>query len=140
MASRPEPDLSVEPLQPDKSLSELISTMTSDLSMLMRKEIELAKVETRTELTRTAKAGGVLAGGALTAYLAALFASFALAWLLDKWMPRALAFVIVAALFAVAAAVLISQGRQRLRQINPVPRQTVETLKEDVQWAKAQKS
>jgi hypothetical protein len=140
MASRPEPDLNVEPLQPDKSLSELISTMTSDLSTLMRQEVELAKVETREELSRTAKAGGMLAGGALTAYLAALFATFALAWLLDKWMPRALAFVIVAVIYAVAAAVLLTEGRRRLQQVTPFPRQTVETLKEDVQWAKAQKS
>jgi hypothetical protein len=55
-------------------------------------------------------------------------------------MPRALAFLIVAVVYAVAAAVLISQGRRRLKQVNPVPQQTVETLKEDVQWAKAQKS
>jgi uncharacterized membrane protein YqjE len=137
---RPEPDLSVEPLQPDKSLTELFSAMTSDLSTLLRKEVELAKVETREELSRTTKAGGLLAGGAVAAYLAAVFASFALAWLLDKWMPRALAFVIVAVAYAAAAAVLVFQGRRRLRQVNPVPQQTIETLKEDVQWARAQKS
>ena len=139
MSSR-EGDLSTEPLQPEKSLSELFSTMTSDLSTLMRKEVELAKVETREEVSRASKAGGMLGAGAIAAYVALLFASFALAWLLDKWMPRALAFLIVAVLYAVAAAVLISAGRKRLRQVNPVPQQTVETLKEDVQWAKAQKS
>ena len=140
MSSRGEPDLRVEPLQPDKSLAELFSAMTADLSTLMRKEVELAKVETKEEVSRTSKAGGLLAAGAITAYLAAVFASFALAWLLDKVMPRALAFLIVAVIYAVVAAVLIVQGRRRLKQVNPVPRQTVETLKEDVQWAKAQKS
>ena len=138
--SQREGDLSVEPLQPDKSLSELFSAMTSDLSTLMRKEVELAKVETREEVSRASKAGGMLCGGAVAAYVALVFASFALAWLLDKWMPRALAFLIGAVLYAVAAAVLISAGRKRLRQVNPVPQQTMETLKEDVQWAKAQKS
>ena len=140
MSARGEPDLSVEPLQPDKSLAELFSAMTADLSTLMRKEVELAKVETKEEVSRASKAGGLLAGGAVTAYLAVVFASFALAWLLDKVMPRALAFLIVAVIYAVAAAVLITQGRRRLKQVNPVPKQTVETLKEDVQWAKAQKS
>jgi hypothetical protein len=139
MSSRPE-DLSVEPLQPDKSLAELFSAMTSDLSTLMRKEVELAKVETRDEVSRAAKASGMLAGGAVAAYMALIFASFALAWLLDKWMPRALAFAIVAVVYAVAAAVLLSRGRGRLREVNPVPQQTVETLKEDVQWARAQRT
>jgi uncharacterized membrane protein YqjE len=138
--SRREGDLSVEPLQPDKSLSELFSTMTSDLSTLMRKEVELAKVETREEVSRASKAGGMLGAGAVAAYVALVFGSFALAWLLDQWMPRALAFVLVAVLYAVVAAVLISGGRKRLREVKPVPQQTVETLKEDVQWAKAQQS
>lgn len=140
MSSRGEPDLNVEPLQPDKSLADLFGAMTSDLSTLLRKEVELAKVETKDEMSRASKAAGLLAGGAVTAYLAVVFASFALAWLLDKWIPRALAFLIVAVLYAVAAAVLISRGRRRIKQVNPVPQQTVETLKEDVEWARAQKS
>ena len=139
-AQRPQPDLAVEPKQPDKSLGELFTAMTADLSTLMRKEVELAKVELKEEATQAGKAGGMLGAGALTAYLALLFGSFALAWLLDQWMPRALAFVIVAVLYGVVAAVLISKGRAKLRNVRPVPEETVETLKEDVQWAKAQKS
>jgi uncharacterized membrane protein YqjE len=133
-------DLTGEPREPDKSLAELISTMTSDLSTLMRKAVELAKLETKEELSGAAKAGGMLAGGALAAHLALLFLSFALAWLLDNWMPAEVAFLIVAVVYAVAAAVLITTGRDRLRRKNTVPEQTIETLKEDVQWAKAQRS
>jgi len=134
------PDLAVEPKQPDKSLGELFSLMTADLSTLMRKEVELAKVELKEEAGHAAKAGGMLGAGALTAYLAVLFGSFAFAWLLDQWMPTALAFLIVAVLYGIAAAVLISKGRDRLKDVRPMPEQTVETLKEDAQWAKAQKS
>jgi uncharacterized membrane protein YqjE len=133
-------DLSVEPREPDKSLAELVGTMTNDLSTLLRKEVALAKLETKEELSGAAKAGGMLAGGALAAHLALLFLSFALAWLLDNWMPAEVAFLIVAALYAIAAAVLATAGRERLRRTNPVPEQTVETLKEDVQWARAQRS
>ena len=140
MSSRGEPDLRVEPLQPDKSLAELFSAMTADLSTLMRKEVELAKVETKQEVARAGKAGGLLGGGAFAGYLAVLFLSFAAAWLLDEVMHVALAFLIVGLVYAVAAAVLIASGRSRLKQVSPVPQQTVETLKEDVQWAKAQKS
>ena len=139
MATQPD-DLAVQPREPDKSLAELMTTMTSDLSILLRKEVALAKLETKEELSQAAKAGGLLAGGALAGHLALLFISFAVAWLLDNWMPAEVAFLIVAVLYAVAAGAMAAAGRRRLREVNPVPQQTVETIKEDVQWAKAQKS
>jgi uncharacterized membrane protein YqjE len=139
---RPSPDgpLRMEPKQADKSLGQLVGDMTSELSSLMRKEVELAKVELKEEVGRAGKAGGMLGAGAVTAYFALLFGSLALAWLLDQAMPVALAFFIVGALYGVAAAVLIGRGRQQMKQVDPVPRQTVETLKEDVEWAKTQKT
>jgi F0F1-type ATP synthase assembly protein I len=136
----PDTALPTEPKAPEKSLGQLFSELTSDLSTLMRKEVELAKVETKEEVSRAGKAGGMLGGGAFAGYLALLFLSFALAWLLDEWMHTALAFLIVGLLYAVVAAVLVVRGRARLQSVNPVPQQTVETLKEDVQWAKAQRS
>ena len=132
--------LPTEPKAPEKSLGQLFSELTSDLSTLMRKEVELAKVETKDELGRAGKAGGMLGGGAFAGYFALLFLSFALAWLLDEWMHTALAFLIVGLLYGVVAAVLVVRGRARMQSVNPVPHQTVETLKEDVQWAKAQRS
>jgi len=136
----PDVDLSVEPKQPDKSLGELFSTMTADLSTLFRKEIELAKVEVKDEVRQAGKAGGMLGAGAFAGYMALLFLSLTLAWLLDEWIPRAAAFVIVAVLYGIAAAVLVRLGRERMKHVNAVPEQTVETLKEDVAWARAQKS
>jgi F0F1-type ATP synthase assembly protein I len=136
----PDAALPTEPKNPEKSLGQLFSELTSDLSTLMRKEVELAKVETKEEVSRAGKAGGMLGGGAFAGYFALLFLSFALAWLLDEWMHTALAFLIVGLLYAVVAAVLVVRGRARLQSVNPVPQQTVETLKEDVQWAKAQRS
>ncbi|MCI3949544.1 MAG: phage holin family protein [Acidimicrobiales bacterium] len=136
----PDAALPTEPKAPEKSLGQLFSELTSDLSTLMRKEVELAKVETKQEVSRAGKAGGMLGGGAFAGYFALLFLSFALAWLLDEWMHTALAFLIVGLLYGVVAAVLVVRGRARLQSVNPVPTQTVETLKEDVQWAKAQRS
>jgi uncharacterized membrane protein YqjE len=136
----PAVDLTVEPKQPDKSLGELFSTMTADLSTLFRKEVELAKVEVKDDVRSAGKAGGMLGAGAFAAYMTVLFLSLALAWLLDDVLPRPLAFLIVAVIYGIAAAILIKQGRERMKHINPVPEQTVETLKEDVEWAKAQKS
>jgi hypothetical protein len=124
----------------ERGLGELVKEMTSELSELFRKEIALAKVETKEEAAKAAKAGGIFAGAGLAGWLAVIFLSFALAWVLDAVMPRWLAFFLVGMVYAAAAAVLFLQGRKTAKGINPVPEQTVETLKEDLQWAKAQKS
>ena len=133
-------ELPTEPKVPEKSIGQLFAGLTSDLSTLMRKEVELAKVETKEEVARAGKAGGLLGGGAFAGYLALLFLSLAAAWLLDEVMHVALAFLLVGLLYAIAAAVLLSSGRARMKDVSPVPQQTVETLKEDVQWAKAQRN
>ncbi|HEX3623753.1 MAG TPA: phage holin family protein [Acidimicrobiales bacterium] len=132
--------LQTEPKQADKSLGELVAAMTGEVSELMRKEVQLAKVEIKEEVGRAGKAGGMLGAGAVAGYFALLFVSLALAWLLDQAMPIALAFFLVGLLYAIAAAVLLTRGRDQMKRVDPVPRQTVETLKEDAEWAKAQKS
>lgn len=124
----------------ERSLPQLLAEMTKEMGLLMRKEVELAKVETKEEVARAGKAGAMLGATAITGYLALLFLSFALAWGLDSVMTRWLAFALVGAIYAVAAAVLFNVGRKKLKEINPVPEQTVETLKEDVEWAKTRKN
>ena len=132
--------LQTEPKQPDKSLGELIAEMSREVSDLMRKEVQLAKVELKEEVGRAGKAGGMLGAGGVAGYFALLFVSLALAWLLDQAMPIALAFFLVGALYGIAAAVLIARGKEQMKHVDPVPRQTVETLKEDAAWVRAQKS
>jgi uncharacterized membrane protein YqjE len=128
-----------EPLRPERSLPELLSELTGDFTTLVRKELELAKVEARDEVRDAAKAGGMLGAGGLAAWLGVLFVSLAVAWLLDQGINRALAFGIVALVWLIAAAILISVGRRRLSEVQVIP-QTKETLQEDVEWARAQKT
>ncbi len=122
----------------EKPLAELLADMTSNITTLLRKEVEMAVAELRDEARQAAKAGGMLGGGALSGYLSLLFGSFGLAWLLDRKLPRPMAFFVVAGLHGAVAAALLSRGRQEMLQVEPVPQQTVETLKENVDWAKAQ--
>lgn len=122
--------------RPDEPLGELLRTVTSDLSTLFRQELALAKVEIKEDARQAGKIGGMFGAGAVGALMALLFLSFALAWLLDQVMPRALAFLIVGVVYAVVAAVLFLRGRDQTKQFDPTPEQTIETLKEDVQWAK----
>jgi len=134
-----DPDRAVEPLQADKSLGELFGDLTTDLSRLFRAEVQLAKTEAREELKQTGKATAMLGGAGLAGWMTALFASLALAWLLDQAMNTALAFLIVGVLWAIAGAVLFQRGKRQLSAVEPLP-ETVSTLKEDAQWAKTQKS
>ena len=117
--------LQTEPKQADRSLGELFGEMTSEVSNLMRKEVELAKVEIKEEVGRAGKAGGMLGAGAGAGYFALLFVSLALAWLLDQALNTALAFFIVGLLYGIAAAVLLTRGREQMKHVDPVPRQTV---------------
>jgi uncharacterized membrane protein YfcA len=82
----------------------------------------------------------MFAAAAAVALIGATVAAMAGSWLLDQWMPRALAFLIVAAVLLAVAAVLASRAKREASTIHPVPQQTVDTLKEDVAWAKAQRS
>jgi uncharacterized membrane protein YqjE len=132
-------DPATEPKRPEMSLGELFGEMTNEIGTLFRKEIELAKAEAREEAKRAGAAAGMFGGATIGAMTAITFASFALAWLLDQAMNTALAFLIVAVLWSIAAAVMMSAGRKRLASIEALP-ETRETLKEDMEWAKAQTS
>jgi uncharacterized membrane protein YqjE len=122
----------------DASLGDLFSSLTTDLSQLVRSEMELARVEIREEAGRAGKAAGMLGGGALAGYLALILLSFAAAWGLAEVVDAGWAFLIVGLVVAAVAAVLALTGKKRLEQVNPVPEQTVDTLKEDARWARAQ--
>jgi len=124
----------------DASLGTLISQTTSDLSDLLRSEVELAKVELKEEATTIGKAGAMMGAAGLTGYLAVTLLCFAAAWGLSEIVPEGVAFLIVGVIVAAVAGVLYLMGRKRLENFEPVPRQTVETLQEDVQWAKQLKS
>jgi hypothetical protein len=120
----------------DEPLGELLRTATAGLSTLFRPDLELAKVEMKEDIRQAGHVGGMFGAGGVCGYFALLFVSFAVAWLLDDVMPRPLGFLIVAVPYAIATAVLLAQGRRRAKELNPVPEQTIETLKEDARWAK----
>jgi len=124
----------------NRSVGDLIGEVTSDLSTLMRQELELAKAEMKVEASKAGKAGGMLAGAGVAANLMLVFLSIALMWALDEVMPLGWAALIVAVLWGLVAALLGLRGKRELKTINPKPERTVETLKEDVQWAKTRSS
>lgn len=110
--------------------------MSNDLSTLLRQEMELAKAEVKQEVSKAAKGAGMLAGGGFAGYFALFFFSIALMYLINLAVPLGWAAAIVGAGYAVAAAVLGLSGKSKLQSVSPTPTQTIDTLKEDAQWAK----
>jgi uncharacterized membrane protein YqjE len=125
-----------KPKQPDKSLGELFGDLSSEFTDLLKTQVELAKIELRNEARKAGKTAGMFGGAAITGYMALLLLSFALAWALENVMDAGLAFFIVGVLYAIVAAVLYTRGRERAKDMNMIPEKTVESVKEDVQWAR----
>jgi hypothetical protein len=123
----------------DRSLGELLKQLSEETTRLVHQELELAKAELA-DKGRQAGAGAGMFGGAGAiglAALGALTACFILA--LNAVMPAWLAALIVAVVYGIVAFVLVRRGQAKLRQATPpVPTQTIETVKEDVEWAKTQ--
>ena len=118
------------------SVGELIGEISDDLSKLFRQEVELAKAEVRQEASKAGKAAGMLGGAGFAGYMTVLFLSLALAWGLGNIMDYGWAALIVAVIWGIVAAVLFVSGKKKIKDVDPVPRRTVETLKEDAQWLK----
>lgn len=130
-----EHDLRRPAVNGDASLGELFSQLTADMSTLVRQEVELAKAEIKQEVTKAGKGAGLLGGTGVTALYGLLLLSFAAAWGLAIVIPTGLAFFVIGALYLLGAGAMFVTGRRELRRVRPVPRQTVETLKEDAEWA-----
>jgi hypothetical protein len=121
----------------ERPLGEVAKALTRDVSLLVRQEIDLAKAE-MAEKGRTAAPGlgmfggagivALCAAGALTAFFVLVFSVF---------LPEWAAALMVGAVLAAAAYVLVRQGKERVADAGkPVPEQTIETVKEDVEWVK----
>jgi uncharacterized membrane protein YqjE len=123
----------------DRSLPELLKQLSQETTQLVHQELELAKAELQQKGKQAGAGAGMFGGaGALgLAALGALTACFILA--LDLIMPAWLAALLVAVVYGIIAFVLVKQGQAKLKRATPpVPEQTIETVKEDVEWAKTQ--
>ncbi|MEU1811380.1 phage holin family protein [Micromonospora aurantiaca (nom. illeg.)] len=99
------------------SLGDLMRQVTTDLSTLMRQEVELAKAEIRQEGKKAGKAARLFGGAGFGGYMVALFVSIAIWQFLDNVMDSGLAALIVAVIWAAAAAVLYSMGKKNAERI-----------------------
>jgi putative superfamily III holin-X len=111
------------------SVGELLGNVTRDLSTLMRQELALAQAELKAEVNKTGKAAGALGAAGFAGYMTVLFLSICLWWALGHLIGNGWSALVVAVLWGIVGAVLYSSGRKKLREVNPTPERTVDTLK-----------
>jgi len=121
----------------ERPVGELLKQLAEETTTLMRQELELAKAEMREKGSQAGSAFGMwgAAGVVGLATLGALTAFFIL--VLDIAMPAWAAALIVTAVYAAIAGVLFLRGKRRVQEMgSPAPQQTIESMKEDLKWAK----
>jgi uncharacterized membrane protein YqjE len=130
-----QPVSDTEPKEPGTSLSELMGRLGEDVSSLVTTQLEIAKAELKQEATQSAKAAGVLGGGAVAGYIAVLLLSFALAWGINDAIDNPWAgFLVVGVLWAIGAAVLAATGKKKMDEVR-APEATTAELKADATLA-----
>jgi hypothetical protein len=129
-------------LKQERSISELFGQLTQDLTLLVRQELLLARTEITEKVSRLVANAVSVAAGGLVAYVGALALVAALILALHEladispWISA----LIVGAVLAIAGYLMLQRGLKELKRVDLSPRRTVETLKDDVQWAKEQAS
>jgi xanthine/uracil permease len=126
-------------LRDERSLGDLFSDLSRETTTLVRQEVQLAKAELTQSATEAARGIGMLLAGGAVAYAGLLFLLLAIVFGLieagwDAWLSALVVGLVVVAI----GAVLVLRARESLKPANLAPRRTIETLKEDQEWAKEQ--
>ena len=121
----------------DRPIGELLKQLASETATLVRQELDLAKAEMREKAGKAGPGFGMWGAAGAVALLAAGALTAFLILALDGVMPNWLAALIVGLVYAAVAGVLYISGKRRVEEAgSPVPQKTIETVKEDVEWAK----
>jgi uncharacterized membrane protein YqjE len=120
----------------DRSVAELLKELSQETSTLVKQELALARAELAEQGKRAGTGAGMLGGAGVAGLLTLGALTATLIALLDTAMKTWLAALIVTVVWAAIAGVLALQGRNKIKEATPPAPQTVETVKEDVRWAK----
>lgn len=126
---------------PSPSMTQLVGGIVTDMQTLLRQEIRLAKCEVQQEWDKTKTAAESMAAGAGLLTVAGLLICFALVYVLQAvapGLPIWACFAIVGVVLGIIGGILVGVGRAKASEVNVIPAQTAETMKENVQWLKNQ--
>ena len=122
----------------DRSIGELIAELSRETVALVRQEVQLAKAEMSQKASRVGKNVGFLVIGGVVAYTGLLAIVAAVIIVLGGVIPLWLSALVVGLVIAAIGLFLVVKGANTLRQEDPEPQETIETLKEDREWLRDQ--
>jgi hypothetical protein len=121
----------------ERSLGELFGDLTSSMSTLIRKEIELARTEMTARATKLSRDAGLIGVGGALLYAAVLALLVTAGLVLIEWGVAAwLAALIVTIVVATIGGLLVATGQANVKKADLAPRRTIESVKDDAEWAK----
>jgi len=121
----------------EQPIGNLLKQLASETTTLVRQELDLAKAEMREKAGKAGPGFGMIGVAGAMGLLAAGTATVFFVLALDGVMPNWLAALVVAVVYGVVAALLYMRGKEKVDDAgSPAPRKTIETVKEDVEWAK----
>jgi uncharacterized membrane protein len=125
----------------ERSIGELFGELSQDVALLVRQEAELAKTEMHQKMIKVRTDVLAMVSGGVVAYLGGLSLTAAVILLLIDpiGLKPWLAALLVGAVLAVTGYIMLQRGAKDIKRTDPTPRRTVETIKEDIQWAKEQR-
>lgn len=120
------------------SLGDTVTEIIKDLQDIVRGEVQLAKTEVKEEASKMGKGIGMIAGAAIVALVGFIFLMLGVTYLLNKSLEMWMAAGIVGLALLIIGGIVAMVGKGRMDEANLVPEKTVESLKEDKEWASQQ--
>ena len=121
-----------------QSLGTLVTGIVEDLQNIVRGELALAKTELKDEAAGIGRGVGMLAAGAIVGLVAFIFLMLGVTYLINRWLTMWQSAALVGAALLVIALILLMSGRSKVSAANLTPTKTIESLKEDQEWASQQ--
>jgi len=121
-----------------ESLGSLVTGIVEDLQNIVRGELALAKTELKDEAAGIGRGVGMLAAGAIVGLVAFIFLMLGLTYLINRWLTMWQSAAIVGAGLLIIALILLMVGRSKVSSASLTPTQTIDSLKEDQEWASQQ--
>ena len=122
----------------DRSLSEVLQDIIRNVQEIVRSEVRLAKTELREEAEKAKTPTMLLGAGAVATMFAIFFLLLTIVYALARVMPNWAAALIVAGVLGVVASMMLTAGMKGFKHVHPTPARTIETIQENVRWAKQQ--
>lgn len=123
---------------PQEGIGPLLGDLLKDLQRMVRGEIALARAEVRDDVSQAGRGVASMAIAAIVGLTGFLLLMLAVAYVLNLWMRMWIAMGIVAVVLLAVAGMLAMNAKAKLSATNLKPEQTIESMKENEEWAKQQ--